>query len=577
VRRGATTLWQVPVRWVRRTSASLVAAVGWRPLAIGGLLVVLLGGAVVAAQPSDDQREVIAGPGTASTVTATSEFVPADDPTTSADGQPTTTPPPTTAPPTTRASTAPAPPTTNPARPAVVARPIPSAPPPPAAGAPPPPWAASVHTTSAGYVTTQVGCAGGTGAGALDAFFRQRLGPVVGLDYQHVYPLGGNRYLWLFQDTFVDQPGVANRLEKASFVHNSAMVQNGSCFTLYQRGTAKRPKSFEAGTGEQVLAHWFWPMGGEVADGRLQVFWAEMVKDGHDPGPGDGLGWHPARTWLATYDAKTLARLDFRPATNPGVTPIYGYAVSSDAAYSYLFGNTFEQNLEREGGFGRGPHSGTKMWLARVPRGQLGAAPEYRTASGWSPDSRAAVPIAQRYWVENPMQPRYIDGQWVSATKVDGYWGEELSIDVARDPWGPWTTVARGRVSPRGGDPAMNTYQAHVLPWRDRSGALIVTVSQNARNMLRDAFPHPERYRLAVMLAPWVAAPPPPPPTVPTTRPAPTTAATTRPAPPPTTPPTTPRTSPPTTAPATAPTTSTTTTTTFPPTTPPTTAPAPPP
>ena len=109
------------------------------------------------------------------------------------------------------------------------------------------------------------------------------------------------------------------------------------------------------------------------------------------------------------------------------------------------------------------------MWLARVPRGQLGAPPEYRTATGWSTDSRAApCPILQRYWAENPMQPRFIDGQWVSATKVDGYWGDELSIDVARDPWGPWTTVARGGVSPRGGDPTMNTYQAHVLPWRDR-------------------------------------------------------------------------------------------------------------
>ena len=31
-----------------------------------------------------------------------------------------------------------------------------------------------------------------------------RVGPVLGWDYQHVYPLGGDRYLWLFQDTFID-------------------------------------------------------------------------------------------------------------------------------------------------------------------------------------------------------------------------------------------------------------------------------------------------------------------------------------------------------------------------------------
>jgi hypothetical protein len=222
------------------------------------------------------------------------------------------------------------------------------------------------------------------------------------------------------------------------------------------------------------------------------------------------------------------------------------------------------------------------MWLARVPRGQLASPPEYRTATGWSPDAGAAVTIVQRYWAENPMQPRFIDGQWVSATKVDGYWGDELSIDVARDPWGPWTTVARGRVSPRGGDPAMNTYQAHVLPWRDPSGALVVTISQNARNMSRDAYPHPERYRPAAMLAPWIVAPAPPPPTVPTTvttRPSPPTAATTRPRPPPTTPPTTRRTTPSTAATTASPATSSTTatTSTSAPTTPPTTPPSSPP
>ena len=86
------------------------------------------------------------------------------------------------------------------------------------------------------------------------------------------------------------------------------------------------------------------------------------------------------------------------------------------------------------------------------------------------------------------MQPRYLDGQWVAATKVDGYWGEELSVDVANDPWGPWTNVDRAGLSPRGGDPLMNTYHAHLMPWLS-GGALVVSVSQNARNMTRDAFP----------------------------------------------------------------------------------------
>ena len=240
-----------------------------------------------------------------------------------------------------------------------------------------------------------------------------------------------------------------------------------------------------------------------------------MTKD-PDPGPGDGLGWHPAQTWLATYDAATLERLEFAPAPNSGTTPIYGYAVASDDRHTYLFGNTFDQNLARQGGWQSGPHSATTMWLARVPRGRLGAEPEYRAAPEWSTDPAAARPIASRFWAENPMQPRFIGDQWVAATKRDGFWGEELYVDVAVDPWGPWTTVSRVLAEPRAGDPLMNTYHAHLMPWLE-NGSLVVSMSQNARDMLEDAFPHPERYRLQFLRSPLVPPPPTPPPTTTTT------------------------------------------------------------
>ena len=398
-----------------------------------------------------------------------------------------------------------------------VARSIPTATPaalPPAA--PPPPWAGSVTTTAAGYISTNVGCAGGTGAGALDAFFAARVGPLMGADYQHVVALGGNRYAWFFQDAFLDPSGAATRLDQSFFAHNLLLIQDGKCFTMLHRGSSAKPTSFEPGSGESPLSKWFWPMGAETTGGRVKMFWAEMTKDPYEPGPGDGLGWHPSRLWLATYDANTMKRLSFEPAPNSGASPMYGYAVANDGNYTYLFGNTFEQNLVREGGFFGGQHSATAMYLARVPLGQLNATPEYRTADGWSPNAGDARPFVQRYWAENPMQPRFIDGQWVAATKVDGYWGEQLVVEVANHPWGPWTTTEFRGLSPRGGDNRMNTYHAHLLPYRSSGGSLIVTVSQNARQMTADAFPYPERYRIAVFTSGWSippADPPPPPPT----------------------------------------------------------------
>ena len=385
---------------------------------------------------------------------------------------------------------APPPDPAPPAADAPAPRPVPPAQP----EAPPPAPSTAYPTTftPAGYVSTDVGCAQSTSAPALDAFFRERIGPVLGLDYQHVYPLGGDRYLWLFQDTFIDHTGLATSFDQTSFAHNTAMVQQGRCFTLLHRGTPTAPTSFEPGIGEQALSRWFWPLGGELVGGRLQVFWVEMGKTA-DPTPPDGLGWVPVGTWLASYDATTLAKVRFQRALVSSVAPIYGFAVASDADHTYLFGNTFDQNLARQGGFYACPCSATRMYLARVPRGALDAAPEFRTADGWSPDAGAAVPIVNRYYAENPMQPRFLDGRWVSATKIDGYWGEELAIDVAPAPWGPWTTTTRRPLATRGNDPLMNTYHAHLMPWT--AGGLVVSTSQNARDMPRDAWYSPFRYR----------------------------------------------------------------------------------
>jgi len=376
---------------------------------------------------------------------------------------------------------------------------------------PPPPWAATTRTTPAGYVATDVGCVASRDAGALEAFFSRRVGPVLGWDYQHVYPLGPNRWLWLFQDAFVDHTGLATRLDGSGFAHNAALLQTGLCFTLLHRGSSSRPSSFEPGDGETALNRWWWPLGGELDGNRFRVFWVEVVKDAGQPPAGDGLPWHPRRTWLATYDATTLARLSFVPAPGQpsavdrpaGPEPLYGYAVASDETHTYLFGNTYQQNLTREGGIWDGPHSATAMWLARVPRGRLDQAPDYWDGSGWVDDRDRAEPIVERYWTENPMQPRYLDGRWVAVTKENGFWGERLAVDVAADPWGPWVTGHEAALKGRGADPRLNTYHAHALPWLGAGGNLVMAVSQNARNMHADAFPFPERYRPIVMSVPF--------------------------------------------------------------------------
>jgi len=251
---------------------------------------------------------------------------------------------------------------------------------------------------------------------------------VLGWDYQHVYPLGDDRYLWLFQDSFLDHSGTRTTFDTSRFIHSVAMIQDGSCFTMMHRGSGDRPDSFEVGDGSvDIQNKWLWPMGGELVNDRLYVFWVEMVKDPYDPDPPNGLGWHPNQVFLASYDAETMERLSWESPRNNGVLPIYGYAVASDETHTYFFGNTFEQNMIREGGFWNGPHSATKIYLSRVPIDKFTEWPEYRTEDGWSFAPQDAVPIVERFYAENPMQPRHLDGQWVAATAVDGYWGDALA------------------------------------------------------------------------------------------------------------------------------------------------------
>jgi hypothetical protein len=357
------------------------------------------------------------------------------------------------------------------------------------------------EAAAAGYVVTDLRCATPTSARSLNDLFVGGIRPVLGLDNPHVIDLGGDRYLWLFNDTFVDYTNRARSLIDARFLLNSAILQERDCFRLVLGGTRTEPAGFEQGLGQE-LPYYFWPLGGQTVGGRVQVFWAEMLRTRDQPAPGNGVNRRPVRTWLATYDVDTLERLDFRPALNDGVFPQYGYAVASDDTHTYLFGNSNLLDLTFEGGFYAGPHSATKMYLARVPRGDLAAPPEYRTADGWSDDPADARPFSERFWTDNGMQPVYLDGRWVAVTKVDGFWGTQTIVETADDPWGPWTIVSQREVEPVRGFDEMTNYQPIILPYRDSSGDLIVVMSENAR-VWKGAVDDMSMYRPQVYTEPW--------------------------------------------------------------------------
>jgi hypothetical protein len=364
-------------------------------------------------------------------------------------------------------------------------------------------------------VVTQLGCADGLDAASLDRFFAGRVGPVLGWDYPHVLPIGPDRWLWLFQDVFVDHAGAATDLGAADFVHNAAVVQSGRCFTLIHGGTTDHPHSFALGPGigneptdEEKVRRWWWPLGSAVDGDVVRVFWVEMRQDQARPPDAEGLPYAPSDTWLGTYRLDDLSRVSFEQAPDDGVKPIYGYGVVTDDQYSYLFGNSYLQDFWTEGGFWGPDHSATRMFVARVPKGQLDQQPEYWTGTRWAAERDQARPFSNRWYWENPMQPVLIDGLWLSTAKENGFFSERIVVERATRAQGAWQLIRDEPAVPRGGDTELSsTYHAYPLPWLD-GGNLIVALSSNAWNMRQDAYPRPELYRPQFLRVPLEEEPP---------------------------------------------------------------------
>ena len=165
-----------------------------------------------------------------------------------------------------------------------------------------------------------------------------------GGDYQHAYPLPDGRVLWMFQDLHFSN---SNTLGATNAVHNGALIQEGSCWTI--QGSQGRDFIGDALTQDSV--RWFWPLDGEVgSDGRLRIFMAEMVNPN---GTGAALGAAPVATWLATLDALTLSVLSFEPAPGNAPRDLFGWSVVSTDQYSYLYSHCYRQFINDLPGTGQ--------------------------------------------------------------------------------------------------------------------------------------------------------------------------------------------------------------------------------
>ena len=359
------------------------------------------------------------------------------------------------------------------------------------------------------HAETSTECEAGTDTAHLNSFIANEMSDLVGFDTPRVIALPDGRNVWAVQDAFISpSPGTRSSTLRppTGFAHNALVVQDGKCFTTLHgpitpgEHCAVADASYVGADMTATCSHWFWPMGGGLDQlGRLAVFYVEM---GNDSGTGAASGAHPISVWLARFDPATFDLLSFAPAPAPAGDVIFGAAVESDASFSYMFGWSYDQfNLPD-------PTSPppSQLFVGRVPLGRFDLPPMYWNGAGWVAKRSAAVPIdTAPVGATNAMQPRLLDGMWVSVVKPDDWNGSTVRVDVAAAPQGPWTTWQTVTIPTRTLDGRTNTYGAALMPWRSDNGNLVVAISNNAWQMDPLAFDNPTLYQPRLF---EVAAPP---------------------------------------------------------------------
>lgn len=341
-------------------------------------------------------------------------------------------------------------------------------------------------------------CVTGVDTARLNSLIVNELADLVGFDSPRVIALPDGRYVWTVQDAFISTtPGTRSSLRPPTgFAHNALIVQDGNCFTTVHGAVTPgahctvSDASYVAQDVTATCSHWFWPLsGGLDQSGRLAVFYVEMI---NDDGGGAAPGAHPVAVWIARFDSATLDLVSFGPAPASSADVVYGTTVESDEEYSYLFGWSMDQfNLPD-------PTSPlpSKLFVARVPVGRFDIQPRYWNGADWVGNRGAAEAInTAQSGDANPMQPRLIDGRWVSVVKPGDWNGSTVRVDVAPAAQGPWTTVQTVTVPTRTVDGRTNTYAATLMPWRSAVGNLVVAISNNAWQMDPVAFDAPTLYQ----------------------------------------------------------------------------------
>lgn len=300
----------------------------------------------------------------------------------------------------------------------------------------------------------------------------------VGGDAAYSVPLGGDRTLWLFGDTFVGTRKDGTR-KGTAMVRNTAAVQAGDALTFKIAADADgHPRSLFAPADGKG---YFWPQAGLVDGGKLHLFLSRV----EDTGEGGAFGFRQWAQTLGVVADPAGDPLKWTVEEKPLPFGVYrgrevrswGSAVLADGGFVYVYG--FEE-------VGKGGFGAKAMTAARVPAGKLTEFGEWRFLrdgkwqTGDAGPDRLVTGVASEFSVT-----RLASGRYVLVT-TDGGLGDRIVGRFAGSPVGPWSKPALLYQCPEmKGDKGVFCYSAKAHPHLAGDNELVVSYCVNAWELSR--------------------------------------------------------------------------------------------
>ncbi len=294
----------------------------------------------------------------------------------------------------------------------------------------------------------------------------------LGGDACYSVPLGHDRILWLFGDSFVDPQGRADR-RRSSMVRNTIALQQGADPSRariafhWGEGDGGEPLPFFADAEVDGERLGVWPLHGvRVGQGPLLLF-QTLVRNT----PGQGLGFMIAGWRVLRVDDPDAPPPAWRMAATPPVPSPPGAMMGTAA---WLDGD----HLLALGSNGQPWHPGILCRFRLADLAALRAAPEWWDGHAFHGDAAPAVVLPQA-GPECSLHPDPRGRGWLHLHSR-GFGSTTLAVSRAPSPTGPFAQPRDVFTPPENARTRPFVYAGKAHPELDGGGALVATYAANA-------------------------------------------------------------------------------------------------